>query len=199
MAKPTESNRVICASAVRPEAVPAMTCHSSITGWSGASCWISPSTRVWGGYSTKMSDRSRISRASSVLPGQSPPIALMCTPRANHVVVQDGGIVLVGRAGRHHLRAQHRLFLAGAGHHPQTPSGQVAGTFRRRRGIDVVEPDLFDPADRLEGQRLELGLRAVPDHRHHPCARGARWRAAMAEVAAVRSAVRIVISDRSTG
>src|SRR2546428_54585 len=51
--------------------------HSSVTGKSGGSCWISPSIRVCGSNSTKTSARSRTAVSSSVLPGQSPPIALM--------------------------------------------------------------------------------------------------------------------------
>ena len=102
--------------------------------------------------------------------------------------------------GRDDLRAQDRLFRGAAGGDAQPAPRKVARAFRRGGGVDVVKPHLVDAADRLEGQRLELGLRAVADHRHgraRPA--GARCFAAMAEVAAVRSAVRIVISDSSTG
>ena len=56
-------------------------------------------------------------------------------------------------------------------------------------------PQRVDPEQRPEAERLELRLRAGADQRHHRASPGgARYRAAIAEVAAVRSAVRIVIS-----
>src|SRR5699024_4045513 len=40
IAKPTESNRVICSAPVRPAAAPVSTSHSSVTGKSCGICWI---------------------------------------------------------------------------------------------------------------------------------------------------------------
>ena len=37
--------------------------------------------------------------------------------RANHIVSQNGGILLIGGAGGDDLRAQDRLFRGFAGHH----------------------------------------------------------------------------------
>ncbi|CAB4924116.1 unannotated protein [freshwater metagenome] len=71
-----------CSADVRPGRVPASTCHSSVTGESAGSTWISPSTRVCGGYSTNTVAASTRERGSSVLPGQSPPMALRCVPGA---------------------------------------------------------------------------------------------------------------------
>ena len=59
-------------------------------------------------------------------------------------------------------------------HHRQTAVRQLAGTARRRGRIDVIEPHDVDPADRLEGQALECGLRAIADHRHAPRALGGK-------------------------
>jgi hypothetical protein len=65
--------------------------------------------------------------------------------------------------------------------------------------VGVEHAHFLDAQQRMEGQRLELALRAVADQRE--AARiGPRQRlAAMAEVAAVRSAVVSVSSDSSTG
>ena len=55
------------------------------------------------------------------------------------------------------------------------------------------------PRMRLEGQRLELGLRPVSDDRHGVRPARSEIFAATADMAAVRKAVRIVISLRSIG
>lgn len=43
----------------------------------------------------------------------------------------------------------------------------LAATLRRSR-VKVVEPELVNPQQGLEGKRLELALRAAPDNRHGP-------------------------------
>src|SRR5699024_2331741 len=80
IAKPTESNSVICSAPVRPAAAPVSTSHSSVPGKPSGICWISPLLRVCGVNWTNPPARSRIRASSSVLPGQSPPIAFRCTP-----------------------------------------------------------------------------------------------------------------------
>ena len=47
--------------------------------------------------------------------------------------------------------------------------------------------------------RLKFTLRAVADERHHTASARAMWRAASAEIAAVRNAVTKVISESSSG
>ena len=77
---------------------------------------------------------------------------------------------------------------------------QVARQLGDRVGVDVEDAQAVDAERGAEGERLELGLAAGADHRHDRGvgrARGAR--AASADVAAVRSAVRIVISARNVG
>ena len=67
-------------------------------------------------------------------------------------------------------------------------------------GIDVEQAHLADAEHVVEGDDLEFALRAVADERHAPGCRGrAMWRAASAEVAAVRSAVVSVSSESSSG
>ena len=56
------------------------TSHNSVTAKSEGICWISPSTRVCGAYSTNTAAPRSTYGCNSVLPGQSPPTALMCMP-----------------------------------------------------------------------------------------------------------------------
>ena len=53
-----------------------------------------------------------------------------------------------------------------AGRHAETPILQVAHDLGRGLGVDVIEPQLADPAECLHGQRLELRLCAVADQGH---------------------------------
>jgi hypothetical protein len=99
MAKPTLSNSVISAPLAAPANLPGdhlpQFGHRMIGG-KLLDLALDPGLRR---YSTKIEERSRMSRCSSVLPGQSPPTALRCTPAADHVVGQDRGILLVGGDG----------------------------------------------------------------------------------------------------
>jgi len=77
-----EADRVEQSDLVGTGARPATTSANSVTAKSAAICWISPSMRDFGSYSTmtRASGRRTMTACSSVLPGQSPPTAFRCMP-----------------------------------------------------------------------------------------------------------------------
>ncbi len=148
-----------------PGAAPASTRHSSVTGWSGASCWISPSMRVCGSYSTNRAARARSSGASSVLPGQSPPTALTCTPSPTPLpprttALRLSAVTVVTMSAPRNASS----VLAQAVSSKPSRRG-CAGTFAWPPGRCRAAQGA-DPEEGPEGQGLELGLGAVADQRH---------------------------------
>src|ERR1700758_440539 len=152
----------------RPGARPARTSHSSVTGKSGDSCWISPAMRDCGSNSTttRASGRRRMSACSSVLPGQSPPTAFRCIP---------GAIIAGARIVALRLSAVTVVTMSAPATAPDLEAGQaeptqVAHQLLGGERIGVVETQLADAEQVVEGDRLELALRAVADQRHHAAA-----------------------------
>lgn len=78
-------------------------------------------------------------------------------------------------------------------------AGEVRRALAARPRVDVVEPQRVDAEHGAEGERLELGLRAIADDRHGARARPGQRLGRHRQVAAVRSAVRMVISQSSIG
>ncbi len=118
---------------------------------------------------------------------------------ADHVVGEDRCVGLVGGHRGDDLCAQHGGLGAVADLDLETVTGEVAGAALAGRRINVMQPQMRDAEQRLEGKRLKLGLCAIADQRH--CRRAGRGQMPRRhrEVAAVRSAVRIVISVSSSG
>ena len=84
----------------------------------------------------------RTSGCSSVLPGQSPPTALMCMPGSIMSAVRMVALRLVGGDGGDDVGAAHRLgtlVRADAASQPECRPG-CARSLRGRGGIDVEEP-----------------------------------------------------------
>jgi len=118
---------------------------------------------------------------------------------ADHVVGQDRRILLVGRDGGDDLGALDRFHRGGAARDPEAVPGEIAGAFLGRGGVDIVEAQVLDAEDRAEGEGLEFGLGPLPMIAMVAAFFGARCFAATADIAAVRSAVRMVISESRTG
>jgi hypothetical protein len=146
-----------------------------------------------------MSERRRIAGATSVLPGQSPPIALMWTP---------GPTMLSVRIVAYCLSAVQVVMMCS----PSIASSGVLQAVRRsprparfRMHFAVAAGSMSKSRTASTPQTAFMASAWNSDCAPFPiiamtrAPAGARWRATMAEVAAVRSAVRSVISDRSTG
>ena len=87
----------------------------------------------------------------------------------DHLRQQDGGVALVGRGRGHDVAAAHRLGCAGAAFHRQAwqrQARQVAFQLEAGAGVGVEQAQRADAQQVVEGQRLELALRAVADQRH---------------------------------
>ena len=103
------------------------------------------------------------------LAGAVSPDRVDVNPRANHVVRQDRGELLVcGRSGDD-LSALDCVFSGGAGHELETATFEIAQRLVCCAPVNVVEVDRVDSDDRLHRERLKLSLRAVADQGHRPC------------------------------
>ena len=173
------------ASFARPAARPATTSANSVTGKSAGICCTSPSTRDCGSYST-------ITRASGRREDRAGELGLARAVAAHGIQVhagldhlrrEDDRVALVGGDGGDDVGAARGLAGRGAAHDAQAlepQRGEVALELRGGRRVHVVEAQLADADQVMEGDRLELALRAVADQRHraavlarHP-ARGQR-------------------------
>ena len=85
---------------------------------------------------------------------------------AHHIVGQDRLHILVGRGHGDHIGAFNRRFRRRAGGDVKAQACEVFHAFFGRGTVDIVEPDVVDPADCLDRQTLEFRLRAIADHRH---------------------------------
>ena len=164
MAKPTESKRVTSSRVVRPGAVPARTCQSSVTGKSSPNCWISPSTRVWGGYSTKTEARGDDVAVELGLARAVAADGVEVHAGLDHLGRQDFRAGLVGGAGGDDVGAADGVGGRGGADDAEAGAGEVGAELVDGLGVGVEDADFLDAEERLERERLELGLRAGADH-----------------------------------
>ncbi len=118
------------------------------------------------------------------MPGQSPPTALMCTPFADHVVMQHGGALLVGGDGGDDVGAGDRFFRRLGFDDREAAAGEIGGAFAGGRGVDVIEAQLSMPSTALKASAWNSDCAPLPMIAIVFAPLGARYFAAMAEVAA---------------
>ena len=107
-----------------------------------------------------------MSRASSVLPGQSPPIALICTPApimlsVRMVALRLSAVQVVTISAPRIASSFEPQAIA-----PIPCPARFGDRLARRRRIDVVIRTVSIPHRALNAERLEFALRAGPDDRH---------------------------------
>ena len=193
---------MISVSCPRPGARPLMTCHSSVTGASAGSCCSSPSTRVWGVNSTKMRARRSNSTGSSVLPGQSPPTALMWVPgrTSASAITQARRLAAVTVVTMSAPSSAWALLVQQVMRWAAMPAWPRLSTSLRMAWTSMSKMRSRSTPSRWVKARAwnsDCDPAPISAMLRQPC-RASR-RAASAEVAAVRSAVASVRSDRKTG
>ncbi|MCY1176979.1 hypothetical protein D9M73_172670 [compost metagenome] len=85
----------------------------------------------------------------------------------DHIRGEDGGVGLVGGHRGDDIGPAHRIgHGAGDAQLEAGAVGQVGDQFGRSGRVDVIQADFIDAQQGIEGDGLELALRAIADQRH---------------------------------
>ncbi|MCY1250558.1 hypothetical protein D9M72_642070 [compost metagenome] len=84
----------------------------------------------------------------------------------NHVVAQNGRILLVGCDSRDDVGTFNGFLRSGVDRNRKAIVAQIACATFTCRAINIKQTQIFDPQNSFERQRLKLALCAIANNRH---------------------------------